>query len=71
MTTTQALAKLYAKITGKAGRNSAAKIVNDLADNWEFPVVPAPTVNGTYTYVLQAVKSNNGIVYTWEEKTIT
>lgn len=34
MTTTQALQKLYKKITGKNARNSAAKIVSDLADNW-------------------------------------
>lgn len=34
MTTTQALAKLYTKITGSEGRNSAAKIVSDLAEKW-------------------------------------
>lgn len=35
MTTTQALAKLYKKITGEEqARNSIAKILSDLADNW-------------------------------------
>jgi len=34
MTTTKALAKLYKTITGLAPRNSAAKILSDLADNW-------------------------------------
>lgn len=34
MTTTQALKKLYKKITGENARNSAAKILSDLADNW-------------------------------------
>lgn len=35
MTTTKALAKLYKTITGSEGRNSAAKIISDLADNWD------------------------------------
>lgn len=38
MTTTKALAKLYKAITGSEGRNSAAKILSDLADNWESSV---------------------------------
>lgn len=38
MTTTKALAKLYKAITGEDGRNSAAKIINDLADNWASAV---------------------------------
>ena len=33
MTTTKALAKLYKAIVGSEGRNSAAKIISDLADN--------------------------------------
>ena len=38
MTTTKALAKLYLAITGSEGRNSAAKILSDLADNWDSSV---------------------------------
>lgn len=38
MTTTKALAKLYKAITGSEGRNSAAKILSDLADNWASSV---------------------------------
>ena len=50
MTTTQALQKLYKKIVGSDARNSAAKILSDLADNWsasnELPTVTA-TNNGS------------------------
>ena len=42
MTTTKALAKLYKVIVGSEGRNSTAKILSDLADNWET-AVPAAT----------------------------
>ena len=38
MTTTKALAKLYEAITGSEGRNSAAKILSDLADKWDSSV---------------------------------
>ena len=38
MTTTKALAKLYKAIVGSDGRNSAAKILSDLADNWSSSV---------------------------------
>lgn len=38
MTTTKALMKLYKAITGENGRNSAAKILSDLADNWATAV---------------------------------
>ena len=57
MTTTKALAKLYKTITGSEGRNSAAKILSDLADNWStstgsIPV--APSASGNYTLVVNA-----------------
>ena len=43
MTTTQALAELYKKITGETkARNSIAKILKDLADNWPGDE-PTPT----------------------------
>lgn len=49
MTTTKALMKLYKVITGQESRNSAAKIISDLADNWsssnELPAVSS-TNNG-------------------------
>ena len=51
MTTTKALAKLYKTITGSEGRNSAAKILSDLADNWSATAgsVPvAPSASGNY-----------------------
>ena len=38
MTTTKALAKLYKTIVGSEGRNSSAKILSDLADNWSTAV---------------------------------
>ena len=38
MTTTKALAKLYMAVVGSEGRNSAAKILSDLADNWSTAV---------------------------------
>ena len=81
MTTTQALAKLYKTIVGSDGRNSAAKILSDLADNWstatgsanaaKIPTLPTPAANGTKYYVLKAVKSSSGVTYTWDEKTFT
>lgn len=49
MTTTKALKKLYETIVGGESKNSAAKIINDLADNWsssnELPAVTS-TNNG-------------------------
>lgn len=38
MTTTKALAKLYKTIVGSEGKNSTAKILSDLADNWSTAV---------------------------------
>lgn len=57
MTTTKALAKLYKTITGSEGRNSAAKILSDLADNWSASAgsVPvAPSASGNYKLVVNA-----------------
>ena len=85
MTTTKALAKLYKAIVGSDGRNSAAKIISDLADNWAskvpsasevanavaIPDLPTLAANGTKYYVLKVVKSNEGTTYTWDEKTFT
>lgn len=71
MTTTKALAKLFKTIVGSEGRNSAAKILSDLADNWKFPVAPTLSSNGTKYYVLKVVKSSTGTTYTWDEKTFT
>lgn len=85
MTTTKALAKLYYAIVGSKGRNSAAKILSDLADNWEskvpsasdvanavaIPDLPTLAANGTKYYVLKAVKSSSGTTYSWDEKTFT
>lgn len=85
MTTTKALAKLYKTIVGSDGRNSAAKILSDLADNWEskvpsasdvanavaIPDLPELAANGTKYYVLKVVKSSSGTTYTWDEKTFT
>ena len=52
MTTTKALAKLYKEIVGSEGRNSAAKILSDLADNWSATAaggLPAlPSASGSY-----------------------
>lgn len=48
MTTTKALAKLYKAIVGSEGRNSAAKILSDLADNWETAVPAANFKQGEY-----------------------
>lgn len=52
MTTTKAMAKLYKAITGSEGRNSAAKILSDLADNWSATAagaIPAlPSASGSY-----------------------
>ena len=68
MTTTKALAKLYKAIVGSDGRNSAAKILSDLADNWssaglsnaaKIPALPTLAANGTKYYVLKVVKSND------------
>lgn len=80
MTTTKALAKLYKAIVGSDGRNSAAKILSDLADNWtssgmanagKIPALPTLESNGTKYYVLKVVKSSSGTTYTWDEKTFT
>ena len=85
MTTTKALAKLYKAIVGSDGRNSVAKILSDLADNWSskvptkasvanavaIPDLPTLAANGTKYYVLKVVKSNDGVTYTWDEKTFT
>ena len=46
MTTTKALAKLYNAIVGSEGRNSAAKIICDLADNWSTAVPAAAFKQG-------------------------
>ena len=57
MTTTKALAKLYKTITGSEGRNSAAKILSDLADNWSASAgsVPvAPSAAGNYKLTVDA-----------------
>lgn len=57
MTTTKALAKLYKTITGSEGRNSAAKILSDLADNWSTSAgsVPvAPSAAGNYKLTVDA-----------------
>ena len=48
MTTTKALAKLYKEIVGSEGRNSAAKILSDLADNWKTAVPAASFKQGEY-----------------------
>lgn len=48
MTTTKALAKLYKAIVGSEGRNSAAKILSDLADNWATAVPSASFKQGAY-----------------------
>lgn len=85
MTTTKALAKLYKAITGKEPRNSMSKIMSDLADAWgssvpsaadvenaeAIPDLPTLSANGTKYYVLKVVKSNDGITYSWDEKTFT
>lgn len=80
MTTTKALAKLYKAIVGSEGRNSTAKILSDLADNWssaglsnaaQIPEIPTLSANGTKYYVLKVVKSSSGTTYTWDEKTFT
>ena len=46
MTTTKALAKLYYAITGEQGKNSAAKILSDLADHWSQAVPAASFSQG-------------------------
>ena len=85
MTTTKALAKLYKQITGSEGKNSIAKILEDLADAWSakvpsttdvanaeaIPDLPTLGSNATKYYVLKVVKSNDGTTYTWDEKTFT
>ena len=48
MTTTKALAKLYKAIVGSEGRNSAAKILSDLADNWATAVPAGSFKQGAY-----------------------
>jgi len=58
MTTTKALAKLYKTIVGSEGRNSAAKILSDLADNWSATAagaIPAPpSASGNYKLTVNA-----------------
>lgn len=57
MTTTKALAKLYKAVTGSEGRNSAAKILSDLADNWSATagsVPTAPSTSGNYKLTVNA-----------------
>lgn len=58
MTTTKALAKLYKAITAEEGRNSAAKILSDLADNWSATgagMIPAtPSASGNYVLTVNA-----------------
>ena len=58
MTTTKALAKLYKAVVGSEGRNSAAKILSDLADNWSATAagsVPAkPSASGNYVLTVNA-----------------
>jgi hypothetical protein len=73
MTTTKALAKLYKAIVGSDGRNSAAKIISDLADNWSTATgsanaakIPAlPATGATATYVLKATKDGDNYTYSW------
>lgn len=83
MTTTKALAKLYKTITGAEPRNSIGRILSDLADAWTskvpsasdvenamaIPDLPTLAANGAKYYVLKVVKSNDGITYSWDEKT--
>lgn len=85
MTTTKALAKLHKVIVGTDGKNSIAKNLESLAANWAskvpsasevanavaIPDLPTLAANGTKYYVLKVVKSNEGITYTWDEKTFT
>lgn len=58
MTTTKALAKLYRAVVGEEGRNSAAKILSDLADNWSATAaggLPAlPSESGDYKLTVNA-----------------
>ena len=60
MTTTKALAKLYKAIVGSEGRNSAAKILSDLADNWATGTVATASKAGMVkqgAYVADAASS--------------
>ena len=71
MTTTKALAKVYKAVTGSEGRNSAAKILSDLADNWSATsagALPAlPSENGNYKLV---VTVTSGVAsYSWAKIT--
>ena len=58
MTTTKALAKLYKAVVGEEGRNSAAKILSDLADNWSATAAgglpPVPSASGNYKLTVNA-----------------
>ena len=58
MTTTKALAKLYKAVVGDEGRNSAAKILSDLADNWSATAAGAmpalPSASGDYKLTVNA-----------------
>ena len=56
MTTTKALAKLYKAIVGSEGRNSAAKILSDLADNWTSSTAPSAATKTKAGVVKMAAK---------------
>ena len=71
MTTTKALAKVVKKVVGKDGKNSIAKNLEVIADNWSIPDLPTLNSNATKYYVLKVVKSSSGTTYTWDEKTFT
>ena len=58
MTTTKALAKLYKTIVGSEGRNSAAKILSDLADNWSTSTAPGAATKTKAGVVKMAAKVN-------------
>lgn len=65
MSTTKALIKLYKAITGSAStRNSTAKIINDLADNWPAEL---PAYTSSDSGKVLAVKSDG----TLEWKTLS
>ena len=74
MTTTKALAKLYKTITGENARNSAAKILSDLADNWsdgggttytagDNITISEGVISATDTTYSAATDSELGLVY--------
>ena len=70
MTTTKALAKLYKEIVGSEGRNSAAKILSDLADNWSataagsvpaFPYVAIRSLSSVLTRSDQSSRTSKTV----------